>query len=67
MADDDDDAVLRGFLSEYGRRFYGLPPATRRIRVTRGAAMVEESLKGEGVEVVPFRAGERTWGVEWLD
>jgi dihydroorotase len=33
----------------------------------RGTATVAESLKGEeGVEVVPFRAGEQTWGVEWL-
>jgi dihydroorotase len=43
-----------------------VPPATRQIRLTRGGAKVEESLRGEGVEVVPFRAGEETWGVEWL-
>jgi dihydroorotase len=60
------DEVLRGFLSDYGRRFYGLPPNTRHIRLTRGGAHVEESLRGDGVEVVPFRAGEETWGVEWL-
>ncbi|KAL1840979.1 hypothetical protein VTJ49DRAFT_7585 [Mycothermus thermophilus] len=62
--------ALRGFFSEYGRRFYGLPPATRQIRLTRGAARIEESLRYEGeegsVEIVPFRAGEETWGVEWL-
>ncbi|GAB1315131.1 dihydroorotase [Madurella fahalii] len=66
LADGKDESVLRGFLSEYGRKFYGVAPATQKIRVTRGAATVEESLKDEGVEVVPFRAGERTWGVEWL-
>lgn len=66
LADGKDEEVLRGFLSEYGRKFYGIAPATRRIRVTRGGATVEESLKGEGVEIVPFRAGEGTWGVEWL-
>ncbi|KAL2131506.1 hypothetical protein VTI74DRAFT_4948 [Chaetomium olivicolor] len=58
--------VLKGFFSEYGRKFYGVPAATRQIRLTRGAAKVEESLKGDGVEVVPFRAGEEIWGVEWL-
>ncbi|KAK4158519.1 putative dihydroorotase [Chaetomidium leptoderma] len=58
--------VLKGFFSEYGRQFYGVPLATKQIRLTRGGARVEESLKGEGVEVVPFRAGEETWGVEWL-
>ena len=60
------DDALRGFLSEYGRKFYGVPPATQQIRLTRGAAKVESSLKGAEVEVVPFRAGEATWGVEWL-
>ncbi|KAK4039172.1 putative dihydroorotase [Parachaetomium inaequale] len=60
------DDVLKGFFSEYGRQFYGVPPATRQIRLTRNGAKVEESLRGEGVEVVPFRAGEETWGVEWL-
>lgn len=61
------DEALAGFLSEHGRRFYGLAPATRQIRLTRGAAAIDESLRGDGgVEVVPFRAGEPTWGVEWL-
>ncbi|KAK4104546.1 Dihydroorotase [Parathielavia hyrcaniae] len=60
------DDALKGFFSTYGRRFYGLEPATRQIRLTRGGARVEESLAGEGVEVVPFRAGDETWGVEWL-
>ncbi|KAL2259396.1 hypothetical protein VTK26DRAFT_6932 [Humicola hyalothermophila] len=65
------DEALRGFLSEYGRNFYGVAPATRQIRLTRGTAKVEASLKGgegEGaaVEIVPFRAGETIWGVEWL-
>lgn len=65
-ADSMTDDALRGFLSDYGRKFYGLEHASRQIRLTRGAARVEESLRGDGVEVVPFRAGEETWGVEWL-
>ncbi|KAL2157665.1 hypothetical protein VTH06DRAFT_5148 [Thermothelomyces fergusii] len=60
------DAALAGFLSEHGRRFYGVAAAARRVRLTRGGARVEESLRGDGVEVVPFRAGEQTWAVEWL-
>ncbi|KAK1760625.1 putative dihydroorotase [Echria macrotheca] len=59
------DAVLRGFLSEYGRAFYGVPKATRNILVSRGTDRIPDSLKGEGAEIVPFRAGEMTWGVEW--
>jgi dihydroorotase len=58
--------VLAGFFSTYGRKFYGVAPATQQIRVTRNGAKVEESLAAGGVEVVPFRAGEATWGVEWL-
>ena len=65
-ADQVTDEVLAGFFSAYGRAFYGVAPATRQIRLTRGAAKVEEGLVGGGVEIVPFRAGEVTWGVEWL-
>jgi len=73
------DEFLAGFLGEWGREFYGVPPSTasvdgvsvpRLIRLTRGTAEVPPSLKaddGSGIEVVPYRAGERTWGVEWLE
>ncbi|KAK3359028.1 hypothetical protein B0T25DRAFT_531754 [Lasiosphaeria hispida] len=59
------DAALRGFLSEHGRAFYGVAPATRNVLLTRDGQTVAESFQGEGAEVVPFRAGERTWSVEW--
>lgn len=60
------DAALAGFLSGYGRQFYGVPAATGQIRVRRGAATVPASFKGAAAEVVPFRAGEGMWGVEWV-
>jgi dihydroorotase len=59
------DSVLSGFFSTYGRTFYGVAPASRSILLTRGGHVIPESLKGEGAEIVPFRAGETTWGVEW--
>ncbi|KAK0651590.1 hypothetical protein B0T16DRAFT_322857 [Cercophora newfieldiana] len=59
------DSVLSGFLSTYGRAFYGVPPASRNILLTRGGAAIPESLKGDGAEIVPFRAGETTWSVAW--
>ncbi|KAK3897266.1 putative dihydroorotase [Staphylotrichum tortipilum] len=65
-ADSVTDDVLAGFFSVFGRQFYGVPAAERQIRLTKGGAKVEESLSGGGVEVVPFRTGEETWGVEWL-
>lgn len=60
------DAALAGFLSGYGRQFYGVPAAEGRIRVRRGAATVPAAFKGAAAEVVPFRAGEGMWGVEWV-
>lgn len=59
------DTVLRSFFSEFGRAFYGVSPASRNILVKRGGQTIPESLKGEGAEIVPFRAGETTWSVEW--
>jgi len=74
--------VLEGVLGGFGRRFYGLCEAGKEqgknremIRVTRDGAVVAESLvagqddskTAETFEVVPFRAGQKTWGVEWID
>jgi len=59
------EAVLRGFFSQFGRAFYGVPQASKDILITRGGQTIPGSLKGEGAEVVPFRAGETTWKVEW--
>ncbi|KAM7203780.1 putative dihydroorotase [Rhypophila sp. PSN 637] len=60
------DDSLAGFFSTYGRSFYNIPQATQKIRLTRDGQTVLDSLKGTGAEIVPFRAGEKTWGVEWL-
>ncbi|KAK3990904.1 putative Dihydroorotase [Cladorrhinum sp. PSN332] len=60
------DEALAGFFSAYGRKFYGVAPAAQNIKITRDGATVEESLSGGGVEVVPFRAGEKIWSVEWV-
>jgi len=59
------EAALAGFFSEYGRAFYGVAKASRNILLTRGGQVIPDSLKGEGAEIVPFRAGETTWSVEW--
>jgi dihydroorotase len=57
--------ILEGFLGGHGRRFYGIDGSKERILLSRGAEVVVESVKGEGVEVVPFRSGKGTWSVEW--
>lgn len=57
---------LEGFLSGYGRKFYGVEANGERIVVKRGGSRVADILKGEGdLEIVPFRAGEETWTLEW--
>jgi dihydroorotase len=61
--------VLEGFLGGWGRAFYKVGDGRgERIRVGRGKGRVVDVLRreGVGVEVVPFRRGEVTWGVEWV-
>jgi dihydroorotase len=59
--------LLEGFLGGYGRRFYGVRDESgEKIVLRKGGAKIGEMLRGEeGIEVVPFRRGESTWGVEW--
>jgi dihydroorotase len=57
--------VLENFLGGHGRKFYGVEPSRERIVLRKGKEVINESFKGEGVEVVPFRRGQSTWSVEW--
>ena len=58
--------LLEGFLGGFGRRFYGVEESQERIVVEKKDEVVVESIKGEGIEVVPFRKGKPTWSVRWL-
>lgn len=61
-------AVLEGFLGKWGRAFYGVEDARgETILMKKGKEEVVSVLKkdGVGVEVVPFRRGEKTWSVTW--
>ena len=65
LAFEQEDALerLEAFASEYGPRFYGLPPNEERITLVRDAQLVPTRLHlndaaGEAVELVPFHAGE---------
>ncbi|CAN8106383.1 unnamed protein product [Discula destructiva] len=57
--------LLEGFLGGFGRKFYGVEPTTERIVVEKKSEVVVDSIKGDGVEVVPFRKGKNTWSVSW--
>jgi dihydroorotase len=57
--------MLRGFLGQWGRDFYGIERSQKKILLKKGKEAIPESLKAAGVEVVLFRKGEATWTVEW--
>ena len=57
--------ILEGFLGGHGRKFYGIEGSRERIVLRKGEEIVKESVRGDGVEVVPFRRGEKVWSVEW--
>jgi len=49
---------FEAFASENGPRFYGLPLNEERVTLERAHIMVPELLTLEGLDVVPFHAGE---------
>lgn len=60
--------VLEGFLGKFGRKFYKINDKKgERIVLRKPVKDVEATLKSEdgSLEVVPFRRGKMTWGVEW--
>jgi len=61
--------VLEGFFGGWGRGFYQIEDGKKeRIVLRKGKETVVDVLRKEGggeCEVVPFRKGEVTWGVEW--
>ena len=60
---------LKGFLSDFGRRFYKVEDTPRgEIELRRGSDRVMDVLQtDEGrLQVVPFRRGERTWALAWV-
>lgn len=60
--------VLEGFLGKFGRKFYKISDKKgEKIVLRKPVKDVEATLKSEdgSLEVVPFRRGKMTWGVEW--
>lgn len=60
--------VLEGFLGKFGRKFYKISDKKgEKIVLRKPSKDVEATLKSEdgSLEVVPFRRGKMTWGVEW--
>ncbi|CZR60342.1 probable dihydroorotase [Phialocephala subalpina] len=60
------EEILKNFLGGHGRKFYGINDGSNeKIVLRKGSEVVQESFKGDGVEVIPFRRGESTWSIEW--
>jgi dihydroorotase len=49
---------LEGFASEHGPCFYGLPLNKDTITLERGETLVPDLINADGVDIVPFHAGE---------
>ena len=68
----DDNSTLEklgGFMSGYGRAFYGLEKSSKaRIEPIKGTERITDILQnGNGsLQVVPFRRGEKTRTLTWL-
>lgn len=68
--------AIEGFLSGYGRDFYRIPisfvdskSSKKRIRLERQGQTIPKSITSSDgkIEVVPFRRGEKTWSLSWID
>ena len=60
---------LKGFMGEFGRRFYKLDGEPRgEIELRKGTDRITDVLQNDDqrVQVVPFRSGETTWGLSWV-
>lgn len=58
--------AIKGFLGEYGRKFYHVQdPTSEMIVLSKGDEKIRESFVADGMEVVPFRHGLSTWSIAW--
>lgn len=66
--DDVTQEKLQNFFSEFGRSFYQLSDTrNEQIVIRKPAQSVQDILRSpdSAIEVVPFRRGKLTWGVQW--
>lgn len=58
--------IVEGFMSKYGRAFYGLESEKKEfITLEKKDEKVVNILKSDKVDVVPFRRDQQTWSVTW--
>lgn len=65
--DDITPEILEGFLSKFGREFYGLEQEKKEfITFDDAGETIEDILKSDAIDVVPFRRGQKTWSISWV-
>ncbi|KAI9799672.1 MAG: hypothetical protein M1825_004407 [Sarcosagium campestre] len=58
--------VLEGFMSGFGRKFYGLEDEMEeQIILSKADEEISRILENGATNVVPFRKGQRTWTLSW--
>ncbi|KAL4795693.1 hypothetical protein BDV19DRAFT_160326 [Aspergillus venezuelensis] len=58
--------IVEGFMSKFGRSFYGLESEQKEfITLEKKDEKVINILKSDKVDVVPFRRDQETWSVTW--
>ena len=62
--------ILEGFMSKFGRAFYGIEDETKEfITISRrndNEERIMDILRSPTANVVPFRKGQKTWSLSWI-
>lgn len=58
--------IVEGFMSKFGRAFYGLPEEKKEfVTIERKGEKISEILQSDKIDVVPFRKTQETWSITW--
>jgi dihydroorotase len=58
--------IVEGFMSKFGRAFYGLPEEKKEfITIEKKGDKISAILESDKIDVVPFRKTQETWSVSW--
>jgi dihydroorotase len=59
--------VLEGFMSKFGRAFYGIEEEEKDFTTLNKAnERIMVVLQTKDTSVVPFRKGQKTWSLSWI-
>ena len=57
--------IVEGFMSKFGRAFYGLEEQKEFITLEKKGEKIANILQSDKLDVVPFRRDQETWSVTW--